>query len=171
MSPFTLLVLTLLSAGQQTPSGTRIELSFTRVIVQPGKPAALPIYLVADDVYPGPLQVTLEFDDKQLKFQKVELAYLSIRAKWKVTGSVKPHPDKTDRRVLQIDLVPDPSTYFPSGAVAHAHFLVSKSVQKGAVLLDAALVAPAGSRPVAAAEPAKIIVTTEPLFGCFFYMH
>ena len=148
-----------------------MELSFTRVIVAPGASAALPIYLVANEVYREPFQITLEYGDKEVKFEKVALAYLSERAKWKITGSVRPHPEKPDRRVLLIDIVPEASTFFPSGAVAHAHFLVNKDTKVGDVLLDAALIAPAGSTPVATQKPAKIIVSTTPIFGCFFYMH
>ena len=169
-----LLSLVFVTLLTQTPQGAvaaPMELSFTRVIVAPGASAALPIYLVANDVYREPFQIALEYGDKQVKFEKVELAYLAERAKWKVTGSVKPHPEKPDRRVLLIDVVPDASTFFPSGAVAHAHFLVSKDIKVGDVLLDAALIAPTGSSPVSTAKPAKIIVSTTPIFGCFFYMH
>lgn len=172
MSSVALLLLTLLpQAPQAAAVAPPMELSFTRVIVAPGASAALPIYLVANEVYREPFQITLEYGDRELKFEKVALAYLSERAKWKVTGSVKPHPEKPDRRVLRIDITPGESTFFPSGAVAHAHFLVSKDTRVGDVLLDAALIAPAGSTPVTASKPAKIIVSTTPIFGCFFYMH
>jgi hypothetical protein len=172
LTPLALVLLTLLpQAPQGAAAAAPMELSFTRVIVAPGATAALPVYLVANDVYREPFQITLEFPDRNLKFEKVELAYLSERAKWKISGSVKPHPEKSDRQVLLIDVVPDASTFFPSGAVAHAHFLVSKETKVGDVLLDAALIAPAGSTPMSTAKPAKIIVSTTPIFGCFFYMH
>jgi hypothetical protein len=55
--------------------------------------------------------------------------------------------------------------------VAHAHFLVSRDATDGDIVLDAALIAPLGSKPVASTESAKVTVFTTPVFACFFYMH
>lgn len=163
--------LTLISALQPAPQGAGMELSFPRVAVKAGETAALPIYLVSSENYHEPFQVTLEFSPAELTFQKIERAYLADRAKWTIAAEVKPHPEKQDLRILQIDITPGQAAFFPSGAVAHAHFTVAANRADGDILLGAALIAPTGSSPVPAPEAAKVTVFTTPVFGCFFYMH
>jgi len=165
-----LVLLTLLSA-QRASGDVRMELSFSRVAVKAGESAALPIYLVSPANYQEPFQITLEFSDRQLTFQKVEADYLAQKAKWTIGATVTVHPDKPDSRILRIDIKPGESKFFPSGGVAHAHFLVSKDSLDGDILLNAALIAPVASEPVSAAAPAKITVFTTAVYGCFFYMH
>lgn len=164
------LVLASVAVSVHAPQAA-MELSFSRVAVKPGESAALPIYLVSSQAYPQPFQITLDFAAGELTFQKIEIAYLAARAKWTIRGAVRAHPEKSDRRILQIDITPVASTFFPSGAVAHAHFLVDKKQANGEILLQAALRAPAAAPPVRSPEPAKITVFTTPIFGCFFYMH
>ena len=170
MSPL-LLVLAALTSPMQTSQDAPMELSFSRVVVKPGESAALPIYLVSEKTYTEPFQITLEFTAGELTFQKIETAYLAKKAKWSVSAAAAAHPDKSDKRVLKIAITPGQSSFFPSGAVAHAHFLVNKNRREGDILLEAALLAPPSAPRVASAEPAKITVRSTPVFGCFFYMH
>ncbi len=165
------LLSTVLSAAAQPPDAALMELSFTRVAVWAGEEAALPIYLVSESNYHEPFQITLEFSADQLSFQKIQSAYLADRAKWTMGATLKNHPEKGNRRILQIDVTPGQATFFPSGAVAHAHFLVAAGSRDGDILLDAALVAPLSASPVPTPGPAKITVISALLYGCFFYMH
>lgn len=160
-----------LAAALLAPPQQPMELSFTRVVVLPGQAAALPIYLVADEPYTEAFQITLEFPAAALTFQKVTTDYLAEKAKWTIRGVARAHPDKPGWRILQIDVVPGSVAFFPSGLVAHAHFLVKKTQKDGDILLPAALRAPLTAAPVAAQLAAKITVQTVPVFGCFFYMH
>lgn len=148
-----------------------MELSFTRVAVMPGQPAAVPIYLVADEPYAEPFQMTLEFPSAALTFQKVVSDYLAERARWTIRADTRAHPEKPGWRILQIDITPGSAAFFPSGLVAHAHFLVNKVQKDGDILLPAALRTPALAAAVTAAAPAKITVQSTPVYGCFFYMH
>ena len=159
------------AASQAQAARAPMELSFDRATAKAGEPVALPVYVVSDANYQEPFQITLEFPQGQLTFQKIEPDYLAERAKWKMSGAVVDHPGKADRRILRIDVTPGGSTFFPSGLVAHAHFLVTGGTPDGDIVLDAALVAPSGSNPVPTTEPAKITVFTTPVFACFFYMH
>jgi hypothetical protein len=170
MLPLWLLIVSLgawLPASQPKP----MELSFTRVAVVPGQSAALPIYLVADDPYREPFQITLEYRSADLTFEKVVADYLAEKAKWTMGAAARDHPEKSGWRVVQIDIIPGSAAFFPSGLVAHAHFLVNKTRKDGDILLAAALRAPAGAVPVASVLPGKITVQSTPVFGCFFYMH
>jgi hypothetical protein len=167
-----LLLSLLLSAAYQQPlASPPMELSFARVAVLAGEAAALPIYLIAEDNYREAFQITLEFSPAELTFQKVDRAYLAEKANWKLTATVRDHLARKDRRVVQIDVEPGDAKFFPSGNVAHAHFLVARDRPDGDILVDATLAAPASSNPLPSAEPGKITVYTTPVFACFFYMH
>lgn len=167
-----LLLLPLLSiAPQRASDDARMELSFSRVAARAGESAALPIYLISRENYHEPFSITLEFSAAALTFEKVETAYLAQRAKWTVTATVEDHAEKEKTRIVRIDIQPGQATFFPSGAVAYAHFRVAKDRADGDILLNAALTAPMNSTVVPSDEPAKITVFTTPVFGCFFYMH
>jgi hypothetical protein len=169
--PVPLVLMMLVSVAFQAADTVPMKLSFERVAVSAGEEAALPIYLVSNDIYRERFQITLEFPSNELTFQKVERDYLAEKANWTIAATVKDHPDRKDRRILKIDVTPGDARFFPSGSVAHANFVVAKDHSDGDILLDAALVAPSSARPVPAAEPAKITVISKPAFGCFFYMH
>ena len=171
MLPLWLLIVSLGVGAAASQQPKPMELSFTRVAVMPGRSAALPIYLVADDPYGEPFQITLEFPSGVLTFEKVVTDYLAEKAGWTMRGEARAHPEKRGWRILQIDVTPGSAAFFPSGLVAHAHFLVNKTQKDGDITLPAALRAPARATPVASAEPAKISVQSTPVFGCFFYMH
>lgn len=159
------------AAAQPAKGAAPMELSFPRVAVLAGDEAALPIYLVSDSVYTEPFQITLEFPTAQLSFVKVQSDYLADRAKWTLVARVEAHPEKNEVSVLRIDLTPDPTTFFPSGGVAHAHFLVDPSTEAGDILLSATMTAPLGAAPAPAPDMPKITVLSTLVFGCFFYMH
>jgi hypothetical protein len=163
--------LILLSALQPASLDSGMELSFPRVAVKPGETAALPIYLVSSGNYHEPFRITLEFQKGELTFQKIERAYLAERAKWIIAAAVKAHAEKEELNILQIDITPGQASFFPSGAVAHAHFTVAADRPAGDIVLASALVAPVGAPPVPPTDAAKITVFTTPIFGCFFYMH
>lgn len=165
-------VLLLLSAASQAGTGNAgMELSFERVAVLAGEEAALPIYLVSSGNPREPFHITLEFSSGELTFQKVERAYLAEKAGWQLKAAVRDHPERKGRRILQIHVDPGEAPFFPSGGVAHAHFVVAKTQGEGDILLDAALAAPTSSKPVPTAQPAKISVIKTAVFGCFLYMH
>jgi hypothetical protein len=169
--PALIVVAAVAAGGPQTAGPPPLELSFERATAKAGESAAIPIYLVSDTNYQEPFQITLEYSASRLTFQKVEPDYLAERAKWKLSASESDHPGKPGRRIVRIDVTPGGSSFFPSGLVARAHFVVSKDTPDGDIPLDAALVAPRGSTPVATATPAKVTVFTTPVFACFFYMH
>lgn len=158
-------------AVQGPAPGAPMELSFGRAAVKAGETATLPIYLVSDVNYQAPFQITLEFPHPLLTFEKIEPDYLAQRAKWTFQARVEPHPRDPARRILRIDVTPGASSFFPSGGIAHAHFLVGQDAPDGDIPIASALIAPIGAPPAVPEEAAKITVFTTPIFGCFFYMH
>jgi hypothetical protein len=160
-----------LGSVAQPAGAAPMELSFDRATAKPGESVALPVYLVSDANHQEPFQITLEFPERHLTFEEVELDYLAERAKWTMSASVADHPENSGRRILRIEIKPGGSDFFPSGLVAHAHFAVAAGTPDGDILLAGALVAPLGSRPVPTQEAPRITVATAAMFGCFFYMH
>jgi hypothetical protein len=154
------------AAAQAVPT-----LSFQRIAVKAGETAALPVYLVSEENYEQPMQVTVEFPKTHLTFEKVERDYLAEKANWKITATASDHPQKKDIGLVKVDIDPGPAKFFPSGLVARVYFQVAKGTPDGDILLTGALAAPASSKAVALSAPAKISVFTNAVFACFFYMH
>ena len=150
-----------------------LELSFGQPRGRAGEEVGLPISVTSDANLEEPFKITLSFSPTQLTFKKLKTGLLALKAGWTLHPLLKEAWTEDDTSVLEISVAPNESKFFPSGIIAYAYFGILETVPNGDIILDSSL-QPAGTAPFQVkvkAEPAKISVYTELLYGCFFYMH
>lgn len=160
------------SAAQQPESeAPSLELSFSRASGRPGDEVKLPIYVNSDSEVRQPFKIVLRFSPEQVTYKQFETGLLARKAGW--TLQPQPKEASKDQKLasLEIEVQPGNSEFFPNGVIAYARFAIAKTAPVGDIPLEASL-EPIGSAPLKLkAEPAKITVYTEAVYGCFFYMH
>ena len=157
--------------GPQPIATSWMKLSFSRVSGRAGEEVALPIYLLSNANGKEPFKILIPFLASQATFKELETGLLARKAGWTLGAQVKEGEEDPDTKILEIAVRPGEASFFPSGVVAYVHFVIGEHVPQGDIILDASL-EPSGTAPFEVkAEPGKITVYTEAIYGCFFYMH
>lgn len=148
-----------------------MELSFSRATGRAGERVALPIYLKSDDNIREPFQLTLRFFPGQLLYEGLESGYLARKAGWVLTGELKEAPDEESPRELSITVQPGGADFFPSGLIAQAYFVIMSGLPDGPVALHGSLKRLSGENRTVQEVPTHVMVYSQAMYACFFYMH
>lgn len=159
-------------AGQtEEADAPRLELSFGRASGRAGEEVALPIFVTSNTNVKEPFKIILKCPAAQLKYKGLEAGLLARKAGWTLRARLEPTPNERDLSLLEIDVVPGDAKFFPSGAIAYAHFVIPEGASGGELLLEASLKISGATEIAVETEPAKIAVYSKLIYSCFFYMH
>lgn len=149
----------------------RLELSFSRASGRAGEEVALPIFVTSNANVKEPFKIVLKYPAAQLRYKELETGLLARKAGWTLRARLEPTPNERDLSLLEIDVVPGDAKFFPSGAIAYAHFVILEGASDGELLLEASLEIGGATEIAVETEPAKITVYSKLIYSCFFYMH
>ncbi len=149
----------------------RLELSFSRASGRAGEEVALPIFVTSNANVKEPFKIILKYPTAQLSYKELETGLLARKAGWTLRARLEPASNEREASVLEIGVEPGDAKFFPSGAIAYAHFLIPEGITDGELLLEASLEIGGATEIAVETEPAKITVYSKLIYSCFFYMH
>ena len=165
--------------GEAAPArDTEFTISFNKVNGQPGTDVSMAILFARKPGAPNvaKLRARVSYSNAVLKFNRIEDAYLSRRAKLRVQA--KEETGAGAENVLEMNFeMPDPEgADFPSGQIATVYFNVAADAADQIVpmnplaWIDEKQVMP--DSPLAQIEPGHVRISQTPVFlSCFFFTH